>query len=236
MSPHTNQLLRAAGARRAAVTATATALTILAGTLTTPAAHARPGDFGLDLGAEYAWYGSDAIGIASSDARTAEGLIALSYQPVDLLTIYLGWRHLGSLGRGDSLADAQTNFAFKTEADGIVAGARICLPIVAGLSFIGELDLEALHVATRVALGNAHDDTGAWAPGAVPKVGLAYHIPVFDGLALDLRVIAGYALRLDAPLAPVTFAPSPEVRAAPTELGALNLSGPVIGATLGVTF
>ncbi len=206
------------------------------------AARAEPGRFGLELGLEVGWYPTESVAYASDDVRGAQGLIALSYQPIDLLTVYAGWRHLGPLARADSLAPNGaagadgTDFAFETQGDAIVAGARLTLPIIAGLSFVGELDLEALHVGTRVTLDGQHADTGAWAPGAVPKVGLAYHVPLDDCFALDFRVMAGYALRLDHDLDPVVLGPDPSVRTQPTDLGPLNLSGPVLAGTVALTF
>lgn len=214
---------------------TLTALTLALGGFAS-AARAAPGTFGVELGVEVGWYPADAIAYASDDVRSAQGLIALSYQPLDLLTVYAGWRHLGPLERSDSLATEGSTFAFKTEGDAIVAGARLTLPLVAGLSLVGELDLEALHVGTRVTLETHHADTGAWAPGAVPKVGLAYHVPITDCLGFDFRVMAGYALRLDHDLAPVTLGADPSVQTHPTDLGPLNLSGPVLAGTVAITF
>lgn len=222
------------------IVATTLALAALAGP-----SHAEPGTFGVELGIEVGWYPADSIAYASDDSRGIQGLIALSYQPIDLLTVYAGWRHLGPLARADSLAAngangagglGATDFTFETEGNAIVAGARVTLPIIAGLSFVGELDLEALHVGTRVTLGGQHADTGAWAPGAVPKVGLAYHVPLWRAVAFDFRIMAGYALRLDHDLDPVALGPDPSVRTQPTDLGPLNLSGPVLAGTVALTF
>ena len=219
------------------IVATTLALAALAGP-----SRAEPGTFGVELGIEVGWYPTDSIAYASDDARGVQGLIALSYQPIDLLTVYAGWRHLGSLVRTDSLAAngadglQATDFTFETQGDAIVAGTRLTLPIIAGLSFVGELDLEALHVVTHVTLGGQRADTGAWAPGAVPKIGLAYHVPLKRSVAFDFRVMAGYALRLDHDLDPVALGPDPSVRTQPTDLGPLNLSGPVLAGTVALTF
>lgn len=200
-------------------------------TLTIPhAARAERGDVEISATSEATVFASGSTSATTSDRAAWTPQLRVGYGVSDELTALLGWRSMALLSRGDS------GYALDTDVEMFIATVRWTWPVTAWFRVDAELDLEALHADFELTLDTHHGSAGAWGFGAVPKVAAVFSLDL-DGLDLDLRLHAGFALRTDLAADPLhlsTGAEADQVR--PLDLGATNLSGLVVGLGAAVVF
>ena len=190
--------------------------------------HDRRNRLELTATSEALVFFSRSVGATTDNDSTFTPQLRVGFGLTDHLVLSLGWRSFADMSRGDRSYDLTTS------GDAMLLTARYEFPLTTALALAAELDLELAHLDFDLAVGQLSGSTDTWGFGALPKIVLITRADL-DAISLDFRVFAGLALR-------TTHHPDDlELgRAAPNitllDLGALDLSGFVAGATLALGF
>jgi|GEM_PF-3189342 len=209
----------------------ATTLVALVALAAPAAVHASPTPFEISIAPMTQIFMSDSATALTSDAAHISPTLRFSYEVLEELDVYVGYRGIDQLTRlDDSGASWETNLHM------IVAGARFRYPLVGQwLKAYGQLDLEVTHADLRLDLGTRNGSQSVWSAGLLPEAGLEASIAIEDDVRFVLRLGVGYALRLDHEFDQVDVStPAPAER--PLDLGAANFSGLSVGFTVGARF
>lgn len=227
MSTPTPHALPHSRATHTLTTVTVLALVALAIGIHTPA-RAERGDVEISATSEATLFASGSTSATTSDRAAWTPQLRVGYALTDEVTALLGWRSMATLSRGDS------GYALDTDVEMVVATVRWSWPVKAWFRVDAELDLEAMHADFELTLDNHRGSTGSWGFGAVPKVAAVFSLDL-EGLTLDFRLHAGFALRTDLAADGLHLSSEAEPeQVRPLDLGATNLSGFVFG--LGAAF
>lgn len=196
-----------------------------------PAAVPVPEDynrFEISVTSELHWLVQSSARVTSEAPSQGSFVTRLSYSPIELLDLYVGYRSLYEVSRDDK------GYALSTDGDAALFGARVRYPLLRWLSLTGNVDLEALHLEHDLAVGERSGSTGEWTFGVVPTAGVEFNLDLggWEGL---IRIEGGYAFRGPAAVDDMRLT-SDASEVVPVDLGTTDLSGPVFGLTFGIRF
>jgi len=193
-------------------------------------ARAERGDLEIGATSEATVFSGRSVAATTSDAAAWSPQLRVGYGVTDALTVLLGWRSMALLSRGDS------GYDLDTDVEMVVATTRWSVPVRSWFRVDAELDLEAIHGAFDFTVDAHRGTTSSWGFGAVPKVAAVFVVDL-DGVELDVRLHAGFALRTDLAADDLHLSGEGEsAQRRPLDLGATNLSGAVFGLGVGFVF
>jgi len=181
--------------------------------------------------------GPEAQGLTASRMGRVSGVDTLgavffrvSYNLMNRLGVYAGWRGIPPFGL------YRNNYSTETSAYGGVVGLRWLEPLSSWLSAAFELDLELLYGGTTLDLNGRKGQDGSLAFGTVPKLGLSAHTSFSETVDFHFRLMFGYALRTSHSVDSLKLDLDHPGTTEALNLGTLNFSGPVFALSFGVSF
>jgi hypothetical protein len=186
--------------------------------------------FEVGLGSEPTWLSARRMGQVTASRAAATGSMRFGYRIDNRFTVMAGYRGGGDLFVTTGRYDASTRF------HGFIAGARVAEPLGRWFEVAAELEAELLAVRTTFELDGAAGSGGGHALGLTPRVGLGVTIPLGHVVALQMRLLAGYALRTATALDDVVLDVPGAAASAPRDFGSVDLSGLQLAFHLGLAF
>lgn len=198
--------------------------------LTAPArsAHDRRHRFELSATSEVLFFASSTPDATTDNDIAFTPSLRVGFGLTEHLVLSVGWRPFADMSRAD------LGYDLTTSGDAAIVTARYELPLTGALAVAAELDLELSHLDYELGVGTLSGSTSTWGFGAIPRAVFITRADL-EAIALDFRAFVGFAvrtahhpddLRLGTGSANVT----------PLDLGALDLTGLTLGATLALSF
>ncbi len=193
-----------------------------------PDHHDRRGRLELTATSEGLVFFSDSVGATTDNNTTFTPQLRVGFGLTEHLVLSLGWRNFVDMSRSDRAYDLTTS------GDALLVTARYELPLTGALALAAELDLELTHLDFDLAVGQLSGSTDTWGFGALPKAVFITRADL-DPVSLDFRVFVGLALRTSHHPDDLVLG-STATNVTALDLGALDLSGFIAGATLALGF